>query len=264
MLWGFDRLSECPDERGVRPETSWKTWFESRWFTSILKLQPCVQVSCFAVHENLNYMAIGYSSGVVMLLKGDITKERSVVNSFCAGFLWRCALCRNSSKQVVIHEGRTPVTGLSFRPTTTVKGGIVLFISSVDEVWSYMIGSRDKESEVSCASKMSSHLFCRVGFLVLHISACCDGGASTKKPILTVFGTEFLNRFLCKKFCRPINETSWDSVSHLLPCASCGRLLVIWWSLSAFFWFSHVLFGESLRISESSVATGCSHITFGN
>ncbi|XP_055330942.1 vacuolar protein sorting-associated protein 11 homolog [Paramacrobiotus metropolitanus] len=84
-------------------------------------------VSCFVVHENLNYLAIGYSSGVVILLKGDITKER------------------NTSKHVVLHEGKSTITGLSFRPTTTAKGGIVLFISSMDEIWSYMIGGRDKE-----------------------------------------------------------------------------------------------------------------------
>ncbi|OWA50975.1 Vacuolar protein sorting-associated protein 11-like protein [Hypsibius exemplaris] len=86
-------------------------------------------VTCFTVHENLNYMAIGYSNGSVVLFKGDITKER------------------NASKHIQIHKGKSPITGLSFRPTTTGKGGIALYISSLDEIWSYAIGSRDKESE---------------------------------------------------------------------------------------------------------------------
>ena len=58
-------------------------------------------------------------------------------------------LNRNTSKQVAIHEGKTPITGLAFRPTTSAKGAIVLYISSVDQILSYMIGSRDKEIEVS-------------------------------------------------------------------------------------------------------------------
>lgn len=35
------------------------------------------QVSAFSVHENLNFMAVGFENGVVVLFKGDVTRERS-------------------------------------------------------------------------------------------------------------------------------------------------------------------------------------------
>ena len=34
------------------------------------------QVTCMTVHENMNYMAIGFENGAVLLFKGDVTKER--------------------------------------------------------------------------------------------------------------------------------------------------------------------------------------------
>lgn len=37
-----------------------------------------LQVTCLTVHENLNWMAVGFQCGSVVLFKGDVTRDRSV------------------------------------------------------------------------------------------------------------------------------------------------------------------------------------------
>lgn len=34
------------------------------------------QVTCFTVHENFNFMAVGFENGTVILYKGDVTRDR--------------------------------------------------------------------------------------------------------------------------------------------------------------------------------------------
>ncbi len=41
-----------------------------------------LQVTCLAVHENLNYMVVGFENGSILLFKGDVAKERCV-NTTC-------------------------------------------------------------------------------------------------------------------------------------------------------------------------------------
>jgi hypothetical protein len=45
--------------------------------------------------KNMSQMAVGFACGTVLLLRGNITKDRF-------------------TKQKVVHEGAEPITGLSF------------------------------------------------------------------------------------------------------------------------------------------------------
>lgn len=53
------------------------------------------QVSTFAVLENLTQIAVGLANGTVVLIRGDLQKERT-------------------TKQKVIHEGSEPITGTGY------------------------------------------------------------------------------------------------------------------------------------------------------
>ncbi|XP_027436789.1 vacuolar protein sorting-associated protein 11 homolog isoform X2 [Zalophus californianus] len=91
------------DEEGINPLV--KIWnlekrdggnpLCTRIFPAIPGTEPTV-VSCLTVHENLNFMAIGFTDGSVTLNKGDITRDRH-------------------SKTQILHKGNYPVTGLAFR-----------------------------------------------------------------------------------------------------------------------------------------------------
>ncbi|KAG2183841.1 hypothetical protein INT44_008852 [Umbelopsis vinacea] len=72
-------------------------------------------VSTFAVLENLTQIAVGLANGTVILIRGDLQKERT-------------------TKQKVIHEGSEPITGLGFREQTK---SIILFMVTTSSVMTY-------------------------------------------------------------------------------------------------------------------------------
>lgn len=49
-------------------------------------------MTCFAVLENMTQFAIGFENGVVLLLRGDVSRDRF-------------------TKQKIIHEGSSSITG---------------------------------------------------------------------------------------------------------------------------------------------------------
>lgn len=80
-------------------------------------------VTCIAVHENLNYLAVGFENGSVVLYKGDVTKDR-----------------HNKSRQ--IYEGPHAITCLGFK---TVTKNTVLFITTQHHVLSINISIKDRD-----------------------------------------------------------------------------------------------------------------------
>ncbi|RUS22924.1 hypothetical protein BC937DRAFT_94921 [Endogone sp. FLAS-F59071] len=72
-------------------------------------------VTTFAVLENLSQIAIGLANGVVILIRGDISRDRT-------------------TKQKIIHEGEEPVTGLGFRENMK---SVILFIVTTNKIMSY-------------------------------------------------------------------------------------------------------------------------------
>ncbi|NXE78887.1 VPS11 protein, partial [Cochlearius cochlearius] len=121
-------VSVGEDEEGINPLV--KVWnlekrdggnpLCTRIFPAIPGNKPTV-VSCLTVHENLNFMAIGFADGSVVLTKGDITRDRH-------------------SKTQVLHEGSYPVTGLAFRQSGKTTH---LFVATTENIQSYMLSVKD-------------------------------------------------------------------------------------------------------------------------
>ncbi|KAI9312216.1 hypothetical protein BX666DRAFT_1866701 [Dichotomocladium elegans] len=72
-------------------------------------------VTTIAVLDNLSQLAIGLASGVVIHIRGDLSKDRTI-------------------KQKVIYEGEEPITGLGFREQTK---STILFIVTTNSIMSY-------------------------------------------------------------------------------------------------------------------------------
>ncbi|XP_011908453.1 PREDICTED: vacuolar protein sorting-associated protein 11 homolog isoform X2 [Cercocebus atys] len=116
------------DEEGINPLV--KIWnlekrdggnpLCTRIFPAIPGTEPTV-VSCLTVHENLNFMAIGFTDGSVTLNKGDITRDRH-------------------SKTQILHKGNYPVTGLAFRQAGKTTH---LFVVTTENVQSYIVSGKD-------------------------------------------------------------------------------------------------------------------------
>ncbi|XP_039352437.1 porphobilinogen deaminase isoform X2 [Mauremys reevesii] len=116
------------DEEGINPLV--KVWnlekrdggnpLCTRIFPAIPGNKPTV-VTCLTVHENLNFMAIGFADGSVVLIKGDITRDRH-------------------SKTQILHEGNYPVTGLAFRQSGKMTH---LFVVTTENIQSYMLSVKD-------------------------------------------------------------------------------------------------------------------------
>ncbi|XP_072469095.1 vacuolar protein sorting-associated protein 11 homolog [Notamacropus eugenii] len=116
------------DEEGINPLV--KVWnlekrdggnpLCTRIFPAIPGSEPTV-VSCLTVHENLNFMAIGFTDGSVTLNKGDITRDRH-------------------SKTQILHKGSYPVTGLAFRQAGKTTH---LFVVTTENVQSYSLSGKD-------------------------------------------------------------------------------------------------------------------------
>ncbi|CAB1316601.1 unnamed protein product [Coregonus sp. 'balchen'] len=117
-------VSVGQDEQGINPLV--KVWnldkrdsgnpLCTRIFPAIPGNKP-TEVSCLTVHENLNFMAIGFTDGSVVLTKGDITRDRH-------------------SKTLTLHEGTCPITGLAFRQQGKVTH---LFVASLEKVHCYTL-----------------------------------------------------------------------------------------------------------------------------
>lgn len=72
-------------------------------------------VSTLAMLENMSQLAIGLANGVVILIRGDLSKDKT-------------------TKQKVIYEGEEPITGLGFREQTK---STILFIVTTSNIMSY-------------------------------------------------------------------------------------------------------------------------------
>ncbi|PVD32476.1 hypothetical protein C0Q70_07915 [Pomacea canaliculata] len=83
-------------------------------------------VTCFTVHENFNFMAVGFENGTVILYKGDVTRDRH-------------------SKQRVVFENARPITGLSFKSGTKE---VFLFVVTETAVVSINVTNKDTRNQL--------------------------------------------------------------------------------------------------------------------
>uniref|UniRef100_A0A4W4G2E4 Vacuolar protein sorting-associated protein 11 homolog n=1 Tax=Electrophorus electricus TaxID=8005 RepID=A0A4W4G2E4_ELEEL len=121
-------VSVGQDEHGINPLVKvWNTDKRDSGSPLCTRIFPAIpgnkptEVSCLSVHENLNFMAIGFTDGSVVLTKGDITRDRH-------------------SKTLTLHEGNSPVTGLAFRQAGKVTH---LFVVNLEKVQCYTLSVKE-------------------------------------------------------------------------------------------------------------------------
>ncbi|CAI9739698.1 sorting-associated 11 homolog [Octopus vulgaris] len=122
-------ISIGEDEQGVNPLIKvWNLDKMDRGIPLCTRIARAIpgnkpsHVTCLTVHENLNWMAIGFECGSVVLYKGDVTRDRH-------------------SKFRVVYENQRPITGLGFR----ISGkNIILFVVTETSVVSISITSKDQ------------------------------------------------------------------------------------------------------------------------
>ncbi|KAF4524978.1 hypothetical protein B566_EDAN011906 [Ephemera danica] len=85
------------------------------------------EVTVLSVHEHKNLLALGFSDGSIMLLRGDITQERAA----------KMSILKDSTNSAI--------TGLAFRTTARQTH---LFVASENQVYLYNITTKDKEQKI--------------------------------------------------------------------------------------------------------------------
>ncbi|XP_036368498.1 vacuolar protein sorting-associated protein 11 homolog isoform X3 [Octopus sinensis] len=136
-------ISIGEDEQGVNPLIKvWNLDKMDRGIPLCTRIARAIpgnkpsHVTCLTVHENLNWMAIGFECGSVVLYKGDVTRDRH-------------------SKFRVVYENQRPITGLGFR----ISGkNIILFVVTETSVVSISITSKDQRiilDQFGCKARCS-------------------------------------------------------------------------------------------------------------
>ncbi|GFR61248.1 vacuolar protein sorting-associated protein 11-like protein [Elysia marginata] len=126
-------ISIGEDEQGINPLIKvWNLDKMERGSPTCTRLTRAIPgnkptpVSAFAVHDNLNFMAVGFENGVVLLFKGDVTRERH-------------------SKSRNVFEGTKRVTGLIFK--TTGKD-VILFVVTDNSLYTVNITAKDTQMKL--------------------------------------------------------------------------------------------------------------------
>ncbi|CAG0901913.1 unnamed protein product [Darwinula stevensoni] len=129
------------DERGINP--SLKVWHlntlragsSAPHCSRITRVLPAPgkpsRVTALAVHSSLNHVAVGFEDGSVLLLYGNVTKEKG-------------------TKLKVVHTGKSPVTGLHFQKPSRAD---VLYLVTPTDVWSLQITNKEKPLKVQLESE---------------------------------------------------------------------------------------------------------------
>ncbi|ODN06411.1 Vacuolar protein sorting-associated protein 11 [Orchesella cincta] len=92
---------------------------------SVIKLSRVKPPTCFAVHENLTLLAVGYEDGEIQLYRGELTRGRSI------------------KPKILQREGEHgSVTGLAFK---TMEKSILLFSVSKHAVTPFDVTNKDRD-----------------------------------------------------------------------------------------------------------------------
>eukprot|EP00732_Lithocolla_globosa_P001976 Lithocolla_globosa_v1_NODE_1146_length_2839_cov_36.775503.p1 type:complete len:487 gc:universal NODE_1146_length_2839_cov_36.775503:1283-2743(+) len=98
-----------------------------------------VPVSCFAVLENLSQMAVGLANGAVLLIRGDISRDRF-------------------TKQKILTKEKHPITALGFREQGK---NVYLFVVTTDSTACYLTSGKEQYE------LLDEHQGCELGCGVL-------------------------------------------------------------------------------------------------
>ncbi|KAJ1551905.1 hypothetical protein HK096_001954 [Nowakowskiella sp. JEL0078] len=98
-------------------------------------------VTAVAVLDNLTQLAIGLENGVVLLLRGDISKDRF-------------------ARQKIIHEGSESISALGF--SVDDKKNVTLFISTVSNIFTCNTTTSGKEMPVRLLDELGCDYGCAI------------------------------------------------------------------------------------------------------
>lgn len=115
-LWDLNKLLQLPDENSDEDE-SLKHKYQTQ--VNIHNGDNSFPISCFQFNDDLTCVAIGYTNGKVILIRGDLIRDRG-------------------SKQRLIYETNDPITGIQFN-----KYQDVLYITTTSKILTVLTTGRN-------------------------------------------------------------------------------------------------------------------------
>ncbi|KAJ3221469.1 Vacuolar protein sorting-associated protein 11 [Clydaea vesicula] len=113
-VWNLDKI-----DKSTKAPTLTRT-------TKIQHGNRVFPVTCFAVLEALTQVAVGFENGLVILIRGDISRERF-------------------TSQKVLHEGSACITGLGFHEENSK---VTLYIVTLNEILTAVTTTKDVKKNV--------------------------------------------------------------------------------------------------------------------
>ena len=202
QLKSYNILAACGiDEEGINPVIKIynmdNTNKQGVPFCS--RVQPAIPennvpsyVSCFAVHENLSMMAVGFDQGSCMIYKGDVTKDR-----------------RGNKVIPIQTTSKDTVTGLHF-----VGSGkeVFLNVNTQNEIFGYNLTEK-----VLKKTSLSFNKGCE-----MNCSALADSTCDYK---LAVGGTDKISLYKIKEPCS--TEVPFEGTKQMIKCLN-GYLVIVY------------------------------------
>ncbi|CAG7816852.1 unnamed protein product [Allacma fusca] len=93
-----------------------------------IKLSRTVAPTCFAVHENLQLLCVGFSDGLLQLYRGEVTRNRNL-----------------KLRTLMFNGDHGKFTGLFFK---ALDLSVILFASSTQSVFSFDVTNKDREAKI--------------------------------------------------------------------------------------------------------------------
>lgn len=95
--------------------------------------------TCLAVHENLNLAAVGFSKYCLILLRGDIIRDRGTKQKV----LLESSSQQGARTQKPTESSSNPsISGLSFKSSSRTSW---LYVATTDQILVFNLSGRDKE-----------------------------------------------------------------------------------------------------------------------
>ena len=96
--------------------------------------------TCLAVHDNLNLAAVGFSNHCLLLLRGDITRDRGTKQKVLLEASQHVLGVRTANSNVA---GKSPcISGISFKSSSRTSW---LYVATTDQILVFNLSARDRE-----------------------------------------------------------------------------------------------------------------------
>ena len=97
-------------------------------------------VNCLAVHDNLNLAAVGFSNNCLLLLRGDITRDRGTKQKLLLEGSSTLQGSRGGSSRE--SDNKSGISGISFKSSSRISW---LYVATTDRIMVFNVSTRDKE-----------------------------------------------------------------------------------------------------------------------